>query len=432
SKKMASNSSSNWSHVLNYNGTYRHLYSEGNVSYVDFYLHQPSVATVFIISYLLIFLLCMVGNGLVCFVILGSKHMRTVTNLFILNLAVSDLLVGIFCMPTTLLDNIIADNSNSNACFLPRWPFGSLMCKMSGTVQGISVSASVFTLVAIAVDRFRCIVYPFKQKLTIPTAIAIVAVIWILAVAIMCPSAVLLQVQEEKHFRVILSSGNDTRPVYWCREDWPDPGMRKIYTTVLFANIYLAPLSLIVIMYARISIALSHTAMPGVGKRSQEQRHSMWKRKQKVIKMLIVVTLLFTLSWLPLWTLMLLSDYASLSDLQLQLINIYIYPFAHWLAFFNSSINPIIYGFCNENFRRGFQDVFKLQLCSREVTQRDVYSQPGQSNHVLPVAHCQVPQDQASLTAKEERKPVKRGNWVNNQQDLIIEDPKEPCNDGIN
>ncbi|NXF08661.1 NPFF2 protein, partial [Smithornis capensis] len=420
SKKMASNSLSNWSHALNYNGTYRYLYLEGNVSYVNFYLHQPSVATVFIISYLFIFLLCMVGNGLVCFIVLRSKHMWTVTNLFILNLAVSDLLVGIFCMPTTLLDNIIAG-----------WPFGSLVCKMSGMVQGISVSASVFTLVAIAVDRFRCIVYPFKQKLTISTAIVIVAVIWTLAVAIMCPSAVLLQVQEEKHFRVILGTGNDTRPVYWCREEWPDPGMRKIYTTVLFANIYLAPLSLIVIMYARISIVLSHTAMPGAGKRSQEQRHSMWKRKQKVIKMLIVVTLLFTLSWLPLWTLMLLSDYASLSDLQLQLINIYIYPFAHWLAFFNSSVNPIIYGFCNENFRRGFQDVFKLQLCSRKVTHRDVYSQPGQSNDLLPVAHCQMPQDQTFQAAKEERKPVKKGNWVNNQQDLITEDLEEPCNYGI-
>ncbi|NXS79003.1 NPFF2 protein, partial [Erpornis zantholeuca] len=414
-KKMDSNSSLDWPQALNYNGTYKYLYLEGNVSYVDFYLHQPSVAAVFISSYLLIFLLCMVGNGGVCFIILWSKHMRTVTNLFILNLAVSDLLVGLFCMPTTLLDNIIAG-----------WPFGSLVCKMSGMVQGISVSASVFTLVAIAVDRFRCIVHPFKQKLSIPTAVAIIAVIWILAVAIMCPSAVLLQVQEEKHFRVLLGSGNATRPVFWCREEWPDPGMRKIYTTILFANIYLAPLSLIVIMYARISISLSHTAMPGARKRSQEQRHSVWKRKQKAIKMLIVVTLLFTLSWLPLWTLMLLLDYASLSDLQLQLINVYIYPFAHWLAFFNSSINPIIYGFCNENFRRGFQAVFKLQLCSRVLC-----SQPGQSSAILPAAHGQAPQDQAPQRATEEGKPVKKGNWVNNQPDLIMDDIKEPCNNGI-
>lgn len=279
--------------------------------------------------------------------------------------------------------------------------------------------------------RFRCIVYPFKQKLTISTAVAIIAVIWILAIAIMCPSAVMLQVQEEKHFRVILGNGNGTRPVYWCREDWPDPGMRKIYTTVLFANIYLAPLSLIIIMYARISIALFNTAMPVVGKHSQRQRLSVSKKKQKVIKMLIIVALLFTLSWLPLWTLMMLSDYANLSDIQLQIINIYIYPFAHWLAFFNSSINPIIYGFFNENFRQGFQAAFKLQLCSGEIVHREVYSQRGQSNAILPAANCQAPQDQACQNAKEEGKTVKKGNWVNNQQDLIMKDLEEPCNDEI-
>lgn len=109
-RRMDSNSSLDWPHLdlLNYNRTYKYLYLEGNVSYVDFYLHQPWVAAIFITSYLLIFLLCVVGNGGVCFIVLWSRHMRTVTNLFILNLAVSDLLVGLFCMPTTLLDNIIA------------------------------------------------------------------------------------------------------------------------------------------------------------------------------------------------------------------------------------------------------------------------------------------------------------------------------------
>lgn len=84
-----------------------------NVTYVGFYLHQPSTAAIFIVSYMLIFLVCMVGNGVVCFIVLRSKNMRTVTNLFILNLAVSDLLVGIFCMPTTLLDNIITGELRS-------------------------------------------------------------------------------------------------------------------------------------------------------------------------------------------------------------------------------------------------------------------------------------------------------------------------------
>ncbi|XP_054468765.1 neuropeptide FF receptor 2-like [Anoplopoma fimbria] len=358
-----------------------------NITYVDFYLHKPSVAAVFTVSYLFIFLVCMVGNGVVCFIVLRSKNMRTVTNLFILNLAISDLLVGIFCMPTTLVDNIITG-----------WPFGSLVCKLSGMVQGISVSASVFTLVAIAVDRFRCIVYPFKQKLTIATSKLIIVIIWVLAVSIMCPSGVMLQVTKEQRVRIVIGSNNDTRPFYWCRENWPNQEMRKIYTTVLFANIYLAPLSLIVIMYARIGITLCKTAIPqlrgsgsmseeggGNNKPSVEGRHTISKKKNRVIMMLLIVALLFILSWLPLWTLMMLSDYASLTEHQYRVINIYVYPLAHWLAFFNSSVNPIIYGFFNENFRRGFQAAFKFQLCSEGIRRQRSYSIRIRGNAVLPI-----------------------------------------------
>lgn len=65
------------------------------------------MAAVFILAYTFIFLMCMIGNILVCFIVVKNRQMRTVTNMFILNLAISDLLVGIFCMPTTLVDNLI-------------------------------------------------------------------------------------------------------------------------------------------------------------------------------------------------------------------------------------------------------------------------------------------------------------------------------------
>ncbi|XP_066136978.1 neuropeptide FF receptor 2 [Saccopteryx bilineata] len=375
SENWDSNSSEHWHPILSVNDTKHYLYSDTNITYVNYYLHHAPVAAIFIISYFLIFFLCMVGNTVVCFIVMRNKHMHTVTNLFILNLAISDLLVGIFCMPITLLDNIIAG-----------WPFGSSMCKISGLVQGISVAASVFTLVAIAVDRFRCIVYPFKPKLTIKTAFIIIVIIWVLAVAIMFPSAIMLHVQEEKYYRVRLNSQNKTMPVYWCREDWPNKEMRKIYTTVLFANIYLAPLSLIVIMYGRIGMSLSKMTVPHTGKRNQEQWH-VSKKKQKVIKMLLIVALLFILSWLPLWTLMMLSDYAELSPNELQVINIYIYPFAHWLAFCNSSINPIIYGFFNENFRRGFEDAFHLQFCQKRAEPKEAYTLRAENSVVINTSH---------------------------------------------
>ncbi|KAM5140107.1 neuropeptide FF receptor 1 [Callospermophilus lateralis] len=334
------------------NGSEAEFTPAANLTFSSYYQHSSPVAAMFIVAYVLIFLLCMVGNALVCFIVLKNRHMRTVTNMFILNLAISDLLVGIFCMPTTLVDNLITG-----------WPFDNATCKMSGLVQGMSVSASVFTLVAIAVERFRCIVHPFREKLTLRKALVTIVVIWALALLIMCPSAVTLTVtREEHHFMV--DARNRSYPLYSCWEAWPEKGMRKVYTAVLFAHIYLAPLALIVVMYARIARKLCKASGPARDNAevaAEGGRAS--RRKARVVHMLVMVALFFTLSWLPLWALLLLIDYGQLSEPQLHLLSVYAFPFAHWLAFFNSSANPIIYGYFNENFRRGFQAAFRARLC---------------------------------------------------------------------
>ncbi|KAK7934482.1 hypothetical protein WMY93_005378 [Mugilogobius chulae] len=132
--------------------------------------------------------------------------------------------------------------------------------------------------------------------------------------------------------------------------------MRKIYTTVLFANIYLAPLSLIVIMYARIGITLFKTTVPTGGKPGHDSRHTVSKKKQRVIKMLLIVALLFILSWLPLWTLMMLSDYASLTE---------------------------------------------QHLCSANGQRRKTYSHRLQGNSVLPANHVQTSLEPISLNSLE-------------------------------
>uniref|UniRef100_A0A8P0SIU0 Neuropeptide FF receptor 1 n=1 Tax=Canis lupus familiaris TaxID=9615 RepID=A0A8P0SIU0_CANLF len=358
------------------NGSHTKATPTVNLTFSSYYQHSSPVAALFIVAYVLIFLLCMVGNALVCFIVLKNRHMRTVTNMFILNLAVSDLLVGIFCMPTTLVDNLITG-----------WPFDNATCKMSGLVQGMSVSASVFTLVAIAVERFRCIVHPFREKLTLRKALVTIAVIWALALLIMCPSAVTLTVtRQEHHFMV--DARNRSYPLYSCWEAWPEKGMRRVYTTVLFSHIYLAPLALIVLMYARIARKLckaSGPARPGGeaapegGRGARGARGA--RRRARVVHMLVVVALVFTLSWLPLWALLLLTDYGQLSEPQLHLVTVYAFPLAHWLAFCNSSANPVIYGYFNENFRRGFQAAFRAQLCPcppQGARPREAYSErPG-------------------------------------------------------
>uniref|UniRef100_A0A673H0D9 Neuropeptide FF receptor 1-like n=1 Tax=Sinocyclocheilus rhinocerous TaxID=307959 RepID=A0A673H0D9_9TELE len=306
-----------------------------NLTLLPFYQHSLAVASVIMfIAFYVRICSTVIKISLIYITssrILSYKYQH-------LQQSLSDLLVGILCLPITLVDNLITG-----------WPFDVVTCKMSGLVQGASVSASVFTLVAIAVERFRCIVYPFQRKLTQRQAIITITFIWALAVGIMCPSAVTLTVSQDLlHFMV--DRDNVTYPLYTCWEAWPDQSMRKIYTTVLFSHIYLAPVTLIVIMYTRIAVKLVKS-------------RRVFRRKLRVVNMLLIVALLFTVSWLPLWILMMLTDYGNLSATQLDLVAVYVFPFAHWLAFFNSSVNPIVYGYFNENFRRGFQAAFKMGLC---------------------------------------------------------------------
>lgn len=182
-------------------------------------------------------------------------------------------------------------------------------------------------------------------------------------------------VQLEDSYVVHDANQSTAYPLYSCYEAWPSSGMRKVYTTVLFAHIYVVPLTLITFMYGRIGVKLYWSSGP-VSRHQvvSEGRCSrvVLQRKVKVVKMLILVALLFMVSWLPLWTLMLLTDYTQLDEQVIDLLTGYMFPFAHWLAFSNSSVNPIIYGYFNENFKRGFQDAFKLQNCSDEMVHHEV------------------------------------------------------------
>lgn len=78
-----------------------------------------------IAPYTSILLLAVAGNGLVIITLAVNKRMRTVTNVFLLNLAVSDLLLGVFCMPFTLVGVLLRE-----------FIFGELMCRLIPYLQG--------------------------------------------------------------------------------------------------------------------------------------------------------------------------------------------------------------------------------------------------------------------------------------------------------
>jgi len=87
------------------------------------YRHSPAMTAVYCFAYTMVFLVGLVGNLLVVSVVCRSPRMRNVTNYFIVNLAVADILVLVFCLPATLLSNIYVRKSsrahvrvNNNKC----------------------------------------------------------------------------------------------------------------------------------------------------------------------------------------------------------------------------------------------------------------------------------------------------------------------------
>lgn len=88
-----------------------------------------------VIPYGIVFVLAVSGNALVMATLVFNKSMRTVTNIFLFNLAVSDFLLGVFCMPFTLSGVLFRE-------FL----FGSALCKMIPYFQGKICSRFFFNI----------------------------------------------------------------------------------------------------------------------------------------------------------------------------------------------------------------------------------------------------------------------------------------------
>lgn len=74
-----------------------------------------------------IFIIALLGNGLVCYVFYANARMRTLTNYFIVNLAFGDILIALFCVPTTFISTLI----------LQYWPFGFEICVIVNFLQVI-------------------------------------------------------------------------------------------------------------------------------------------------------------------------------------------------------------------------------------------------------------------------------------------------------
>nr|XP_024215098.1 neuropeptide SIFamide receptor-like isoform X2 [Halyomorpha halys] len=309
-----------------------------NSTEVQEFRYSFPVTVFFCLAYTSVFIIGVIGNVLVVSVVLRTPRMRSPTNLFIANLALADLLVNFICLPFTLVGNVTIS-----------WKLGWLICKTIPYLQGVSVNASINTLVAISVERCLAICYPMKWRISTTVVKITVIVIWMISLSITFPWAVYFKYGEDSQMRT-------------CTEEWPDRYSESVYFIVAHLFMcYILPLILISICYIMIWKRVVTRTLPGETHAHGEQL--IQKSKMKVIKMLLVVIVLFACSWLPLYIICSRVKLGGeIGSMELAIIEFFL-PIAQWLGTSNSCINPILYAFFNKKFRAGFKAIVSSRSC---------------------------------------------------------------------
>ncbi|XP_077988119.1 5-hydroxytryptamine receptor 2C-like [Glandiceps talaboti] len=131
--------------------------------------------------FLVIIILCTVmGNVLVCLAIMTDKKLQSITNYFLMSLAIADLMVSLLVMPF----GIIVE-------FAGHWPYGVLLCDMYIFFDVLCCTSSIMHLCTISVDRYLAITRPIKHaskyRYSCQRVVVKITLVWIISIGLSCP-----------------------------------------------------------------------------------------------------------------------------------------------------------------------------------------------------------------------------------------------------
>ncbi|XP_016970622.1 neuropeptide F receptor [Drosophila rhopaloa] len=290
------------------------------------------------------------GNTLVVIAVVRKPIMRTARNLFILNLAISDLLLCLVTMPLTLMEILSK-----------YWPYGScsILCKTIAMLQALCIFVSTISITAIAFDRYQVIVYPTRDSLQFVGAVTILAGIWALALLLASPLFVYKELINTDTPALLQQIGlQDTIP--YCIEDWPSRNGRFYYSIFSLCVQYLVPILIVSVAYFGIYNKLkSRITVVAVQAASAQRKSERGRRMKRTNCLLISIAIIFGVSWLPLNFFNLYADMERSPVTQNMLVR---YAICHMIGMSSACSNPLLYGWLNDNFRKEFHEL--LCLCS--------------------------------------------------------------------
>ncbi|XP_069488059.1 D(1B) dopamine receptor [Ambystoma mexicanum] len=307
------------------------------------------------------------GNVLVCAAVMRFRHLRSkVTNIFIVSLAVSDLLVALLVMPWKAVAEVAG-----------HWPFGAF-CDIWVAFDIMCSTASILNLCMISVDRYWAISNPFRyeRKMTLRVALVMICAAWTLSVLIS-----FIPVQLDWH----RSRVEGPRPNH--TSEACDSSLNRTYAISSSLISFYIPVAIMIVTYTRIyRIAQTQIRRISTLERAAEhaqscrqrvrldcQRHKVLRhsirKETKVLKTLSVIMGVFVCCWLPFFVLNCMVPFcdrnlASRARPSPACVSETTFDIFVWFGWANSSLNPIIYAF-NADFRKVFSSLLGCgRLCT--------------------------------------------------------------------
>ncbi|XP_058895364.1 chemerin-like receptor 1 [Kogia breviceps] len=323
--------------------TYEYVYSDDFDPIVvleDLSPLEGRVVRIFlVVVYSIICFLGILGNGLVI-IIATCKMKKTVNTVWFLNLAVADFLFNVF-LPVHI----------TYAAMDYHWVFGTAMCKISNFLLIHNMYTSVFLLTVISFDRCISVLLPVwsQNHRSVRLAYTACMVVWVLAFFLSSPSLVF---RDTAHLHGKISCFNNFSLSATSSSSWPthpqmDPvasGRHVAVTVTRFLCGFLTPALTITACYFTIVYKL---------------RRNRLAKTKKPFKIIVTIVVTFFLCWCPYHTLYLLELHHSAMPGSVFSLGV---PLATAIAIANSCMNPILYVFVGQDFKK-----FKVALFSRLV-----------------------------------------------------------------
>ncbi|XP_038067156.1 substance-P receptor-like [Patiria miniata] len=307
------------------------------------------------------------GNLLVCFVVLRVKFLHTMTNYLLVNLAVADMMA---CLES-IVNGLIYYEDCKIIDYVPK-TFGGrfFSCRFlqSHFLEMALSYASAYNLCVVTLERYVALVHPlqYARKLTATRMKTLIGLIWVISFLFSLP------------LLFILKSSND--PDGTCSTiQYQDDAFRSFVRVYISVSSYLLPLTWMSWAYYQIQVTLKRQAKALNLQHARAAAYDLVIARQRLVSMLTIVFGALILLWTPLNITFLVCVHGAYRG-QIPFCGSngfkYFKAIAHVVFYFNSVINPIIYELKYKKFRQGLKVAFCCCRKSRGANTVDIAMVP--------------------------------------------------------